>query len=284
MAKKLYVHDGSNSGGAAGFKEVSSPDFKIFTSTTSTSSTAFKQVKKGYVHDGSAFKEFYLGSDPVTYTFLANSSASFRDSDYGSGWNTANSAAAVKTGAFSSGNSPYVGVFGFGTMQNGGLTLAQALAERPYVTNATTSIGGTAENYIALRRKTNTDSGGAGAPAGCFGTWYLAMYNGNATDSSSDADDCNFATNASFTRASDNILNHGDTMTIDLNGSGANRTKMQTFVNHAATKGLLLTSANSITNVKATSGTRPETEYAFFYGSGETTPPKLVVTLDYVSA
>ena len=73
-------------------------------------------------------------------------------------------------------------------------------------------------------------------------------------------------------------------MTIDLNGSSANRTKMQTFVNHAATKGLLLTSANSITDVKATSGTRPETEYAFFYGSGETTPPKLVVTLDYVSA
>ena len=289
MGKKLYVHDGSNSGGAAGFKEVSSPDFKYFASTSSTSSTAFSAVKKGYYHPGgssssTAFEEFYLGSDPVTYTFIANSSASFRDSDYGSSWNTANSAAAVKTGAFSSGNSPYVGVFGFGTMEGGGLTLAQALAERPFVTNATTSIGGTAENYVSIRRKTNTDSGGSGAPAGCYGTWYLAMYDGNATDSSSDADDCNFATNASFTRASNNILNHGDTMTIDLNGSSANRTKMQTFVNHAATKGLLLTSANSITNVKATSGTRPETEYAFFYGSGETTPPKLVVTLDYVSA
>ncbi len=270
MPAEVYYRDGTE------FQPVNAPNLFYH------DGTQFRQVTKGYYHDGTEFRETYVGSDPIKYTFLANSSASFRDSDYGSGWNTTNSAAAVKTGAYSSGNSPYVGVFGFGTMEDGGLTLAQALAERPYITNVNPS-GGTAENYIAIRRKTNTDSGGAGAPAGCYGTWYLAMYDGNATDASSDADECEFGTNASFTRASDNILNHGDTMTIDLNGSGANRTKMQTFVNHAASKGLLLTSANSIANVKATSGTRPETEYAFFYGSGETTPPKLVITLDYVA-
>ena len=292
MGKKLYVHDGSAGGAHGGFKLVAStgtvgPELKI-NDGSSTAAAGFKKVLKGYVNDGSStsytgFKEFYVGSHPVTYTFLANTSASFREVGNGNspGWNTAGSAATVKAGAFTTGFSPFVGVFGFSTMQGGGLTLAQALAERPFVTNAATTLGA-AENYIALRRKLYSDS--VSGAAATYGTWYLAAYNGNANDSTSDADKCDFSTNVSFTRASNNELDYGDTMTFDLNGSSSNRTKMQTFVDHAATQGLLLTTANSISGVKSTSGTRPETEYSFFYGTGETTPPKLVVTLDYVAA
>ena len=88
MGKKLYIHDGSNSGAKEGFKEVQSPDLKIHDGSA-TNQTGFKSVAKGYVHDGSAtdetgFKEFYVGTDQRTFAIPATYSRSFRSSSGGS--------------------------------------------------------------------------------------------------------------------------------------------------------------------------------------------------------
>ena len=73
-------------------------------------------------------------------------------------------------------------------MEDGGLTLAQALVERPYITNVNPT-GGTAENYVEFQRR--------GDGAGTIGNQYtwnilLSWYNGDTTDSNPDADDLNF--------------------------------------------------------------------------------------------
>ena len=142
--------------------------------------TAFRQVKKGFYRDATTWREFYVGSDPVKYEFKANRSASFRDSDFGDPWVTGSSGAgatvaSVRVGAFSTGRSSYVGVFGFNIMEEGGLTLAQALAERPYITNAAPTIGGSAENYIEFQRR--GDGAGTIGNQYVHGTYYLARYN-----------------------------------------------------------------------------------------------------------
>jgi len=300
MGKKLYVHVGGTTN-ETGFKEVEAPNFKIHDGSA-TNQTGFKQIKKGYVHvggttDETGFKEFYVGSDPVKYVFKANRSASFRDSDFGDPWVSGSSGAgasvaSVRVGAFSTSRSSYVGVFGFSIMEEGGLTLAQALAERPYITNATPTLGGSAENYIEFQRR--GDGAGTIGNQYVHGTYYLARYNGDTTDANPDADDLNFTGSFSKTVSatgpfdSDGIAVE-EKLKFDMNGSSSDRTKMQTFVDHADTQTLAITNRNSISDVKATrTGTTPtyghDSEYCAFYGTSETYPPTLVITLDYVSA
>ncbi len=230
--------------------------------------------------DGDSWETVWTKSDPVKYTFVANRSKSFRHND--GSWSTAPTAAAVRNGVFSgSTNTPYVGVFGFST-ESGGQTLAQVLAERPYITNAAPTAGGSAENYIELRRMTTSDS--ATGLGNAYGSWYIATYTGDTTDGSPDADKVSFTTTAVKTISSGSPLARGDTAQWDLNGSGANRTKMQTFVDHADAKPLVLTNDTSVTALKTAIGSgSADTEYAVFYGASETTPPKLVITLDYVA-
>ena len=219
-------------------------------------------------------------SDPVKYTFVANRSKSFRHND--GSWATTPTAAAVRTGVYSgSTNCPYVGVFGFST-ESGGQTLAQVLAERPYITNAAPTAGGSAENYIEIRRMTSSDS-----PTGlgsAYGNWYIARYTGDTTDGSPDADNVSFTTTAVKTYTSGDPLSRGETAKWDLNTNSAGRTKMQTFVDHADAKPLVLTNDTSVTALKTAIGSgSADTEYGVFYGNGEATPPKLVITLDYVA-
>ena len=244
----------------------------------------WENVVAGYVKVGGAWKQFHTGSNPVTYTFIANRSRSFRHS--ANAWSTTPGVGtSLRIGVFSgSSNTPYVGIFGFSVMQNGGLTLAQALAERPYITNVNPT-GGTAENYIEFERR----AGGIGNN-NTYGTYYIARYNGDTTDSTPDADDLNFT--GSFSKSvsgsspfgSDGVL-VGDKLKFDMNGSSANRTKMQTFVDHADTNPLAFANKNSISDVKATLGSgSADTEYAAYEGESEGYPPKLVITLDYVSA
>tara|TARA_R100001530_G_C4313779_1_gene153778 strand:- start:936 stop:1742 length:807 start_codon:yes stop_codon:yes gene_type:complete len=218
-------------------------------------------------------------SDPVKYTFVANRSKSFRHND--GSWSSTPTADAVRTGVYSgSTNTPYVGVFGFST-ESGGQTLAQVLAERPYITNVNPS-GGTAENYIELHRMTSSDS--ATGLGNAYGNWYIATYTGDTTDGSPDADNVSFTTTAVKTYSSGDPLSRDETAKWDLNGSGGDRTKMQTFVDHADAKPLVLTNDTSVTALKTAIGSgSADTEYAVFYGNGEATPPKLVITLDYVA-
>ena len=256
----------------------------------------WENVVAGYTKVGGVWKQFHTGSDPVKYVFKANRSASFRDSDFGDPWVSGSSGAgatvaSVRVGAFSTSRSSYVGVFGFSTMEDGGLTLAQALAERPYITNVNPT-GGTAENYIEFQRR--GDGAGTIGNQYVHGTYYLARYNGDTTDANPDADDLNFT--GSFAKTvsatgpfdSDGIAVE-EKLKFDMNGSSSDRTKMQTFVDHADTQTLAITNRNSISDVKATrSGTTPtyghDSEYCAFYGTSETYPPTLVITLDYVSA
>ena len=256
--------------------------------TTVADGTAFKYYNgsawtnptKVQYYDGSNWQTVWNKSDPVKYTFVANRSKSFRHND--GSWSTVPTAASVRNGVYSgSTNCPYVGVFGFST-ESGGQTLAQVLAERPYITNATPTAGGSAENYIELRRMTTSDS--ATGLGNAYGSWYIATYTGDTTDGSPDADKVSFTTTAVKTISSGSPLARGDTAQWDLNGSGANRTKMQTFVDHADAKPLVLTNDTSVTALKTAIGSgSADTEYAVFYGASETTPPKLVITLDYVA-
>ena len=268
----LFYRDGSE------FQPVNSP--KLFY----RDGTAFRQVKKGFYRDATTWREFYVGSDPIKYTFIANRSRSFRHS--ANAWSTTPGVGtSLRIGVFSgSTNTPYVGLFGFSVMQNGGLTLAQALAERPYITNVNPT-GGTAENYIEFERR----AGGIGNN-NTYGTYYIARYNGDTTDATPDADDLNFtgslskSVSGSSPFGSDGVL-VGDKLKFDMNGSSANRTKMQTFVDHADTNPLAFTNKNSISAVKTTLGSgSADTEYAAYEGESEGYPPKLVITLDYVSA
>ncbi len=255
---------------------------------TVSNGTAFKvrhggawvNPSKVKVRHGGAWVDVWAKSDPVKYTFVANRSKSFRHND--GSWSTAPTANAVRNGVFSgSSNTPYVGVFGFST-ESGGQTLAQVLAERPYITNAAPTAGGSAENYIELRRMTTSDS--ATGLGNAYGSWYIARYTGDTTDGSPDADNVSFTTTAVKTISSGSPLARGDTIQWDLNGSGANRTKMQTFVDHADAKPLVLTNDTSVTALKTAIGSgSADTEYAVFYGASEATPPKLVITLDYVA-
>ena len=62
----------------------------------------------------------------------------------------------------------------------------------------------------------------------------------------------------------------------------AEPTKMQVLADHMDTNPLWITNKNSIANIKAAGGFT-NTEYLVFYGTGETTPPTLTLTLDYVA-
>ena len=216
-------------------------------------------------------------SDPVKYTFVANRSKYFRHTD--GSWGSSPSAASLRTGAWNVdcgggtySNSTYVGVFGFST-ESGGQTLAQVLAERPYVTSAAPTAGGSAENSIKLRRQTPTYTGYGSA----YGTWYLGKYTGDTTDGSPDADDCNQTGKISKTLASGSPITAGGYLTYTPSVS-----EMQVLADHMDTNPLWITNKNSIANIKANGGFI-NTEYLVFYGTGETTPPTLTLTLDYVA-
>tara|TARA_R110002020_G_scaffold132420_5_gene295692 strand:- start:5579 stop:6415 length:837 start_codon:yes stop_codon:yes gene_type:complete len=250
---------------------------------TGTGTGSWVNPSKIYVATGTgtgSWSQVWAKSDPVKYTFVANRSRSFRHND--GAWSTAPTAAAVRNGVFSgSSNCPYVGLFGFST-EYGGQTLAEVLAERPYITNATPTAGGSAENYIELRRMTTGDS--ATGLGSAYGTWYIATYTGETTDGSPDADKVSFTTTASKAITSGSPLNRGDTMNINMNGSGGDRAVMQALVDHADAKPLVLTNDTSVSALKTAIGSgSADTEYAVFYGVSETTPPKLVITLDYVA-
>ena len=57
---------------------------------------------------------------------------------------------------------------------------------------------------------------------------------------------------------------------------------MQVLADHMDTNPVWITNKNSIANIKANGGFT-NTEYVVFYGTGETTPPTLTLTLDYVA-
>jgi len=129
-----------------------------------------------------------------------------------------------------------------------------------------------------------TSSDSATGLGNAYGSWYIARYTGDTTDGSPDADNVSFTTTAVKTYSSGDPLSRDETAKWDLNGSSANRTKMQTFVDHADAKPLVLTNDTSVTALKTAIGSgSADTEYAVFYGASEATPPKLVITLDYVS-
>ena len=262
----LFFSDGS------AFRTVGSP--KLFFSD----GAAFRQVQKGFFSDGTAWRDFYVGSDPVKYTFLANRSKYFRHTT--GSWGSSPSVVALRTGAWNvdSGggtysNSTYVGVFGFSSITAGGLTLAQALAERPYVTTATPTAGGSAENYIEITRQSPTYTGFGSA----YGTWYLGKYTGDTTDASPDADDCNQTGKLTKTLASGSPITAGGTLKYTPSVA-----EMQVLADHMDTNPLWITNKNSIANIKAAGGFT-NTEYVVFFGTGQSVPPKLVLTLDYVA-
>ena len=251
---------------------------------------AWKNVTKGNVKVGGDWKEFYVGSDPVKYTFLANRSKYFRHTD--GYWGSSPSVVSIRTGQWNVqvvapfaqiyNNSTYVGVFGFDSITAGGLTLAQAMAERPYVTTAAPTAGGSAENYLELTRSSTSLTGYGNA----FGTWYIGKYSGDTTDTYPDADDCSFTGAITKTYTGGSTLRRGETATITPSTA-----EMQVFANHLKTNPLFITNKNSIAEIKNTptspgdqgSSGYSNGEYSVFFGKDETTPPKLVLTLDYVA-
>ena len=251
---------------------------------------AWKNVTKGNVKVGGDWKEFYVGSDPVKYTFLANRSKYFRHTD--GYWGSSPSVVSIRTGQWNVqvvapfaqiyNNSTYVGVFGFDSITAGGLTLAQAMAERPYVTTAAPTAGGSAENYLELTRSSTSLTGYGNA----FGTWYIGKYSGDTTDTYPDADDCSFTGAITKTYTGGSTLSRGETATITPSTA-----EMQVFANHLKTNPLFITNKNSIAEIKNTptspgdqgSSGYSNGEYSVFFGKDETTPPKLVLTLDYVA-
>lgn len=239
---------------------------------------AWKNVISASVNVSGTWKPFHTGSDPFKYTFYANRSKYFRHTT--GSWGSSPSVVSLRTGAWNvdSGggtysNSTYVGVFGFDAITAGGLTLAEALAERPYVTSAAPTAGGSAENYIQLTRQSPTYTGYGSA----YGTWYLGKYTGDTTDGSPDADDCNQTGKLTKTIASGSPITAGGTLTYTPSVA-----EMQVLADHMDTNPLWITNKNSIANIKANGGFT-NTEYVVFYGTGESDPPKLVLTLDYVA-
>ena len=278
MPAEVYYRDSSE------FQPVNAPNLFYH------DGTQFQQVTKGYYHDATTWRETYIGSDPVKYTFLANRSKYFRHTD--GYWGSSPSVVSIRTGQWNAqvaapyaqiyNNSTYVGVFGFDSITAGGLTLAQAMAERPYITTAAPTLGGSAENYLELTRSSTSLTGYGSA----YGTWYIGKYGGDTTDTYPDADDCSFTGAITKAYTGGSTLSRGETATVTPSTA-----EMQVFATHLKTNPLFITNKNSIAEIKNTptspgnqgSAGYVNGEYSVFFGKDETTPPKLVLTLDYVA-
>ena len=230
-------------------------------------------VKAGVRINGS-WRQFYVGSDPVTYTFDASASRSAR----GISWATSSNPAGEyypRQGRYST-NYPWFGLVQFtntsGSNTGGGnKTLSDALAIRPVVKSAT------------LRLTRWSSSHGLYYASGDI---YIAKYNDSITASSPshnylDFSDYAYLNYPGYPGPSDtDYIELGETTYIDLNSNN----HVSDLVNHAKTKPLSITNTTNNTNTGDGLGrytSSQDTDYIIYNSAGIAYAPLLSVTLDY---
>ncbi len=122
-------------------------------------SSGWKTVQEGWVYTASGWKSFFKNSDPVTYTFNPVSMDSWRPSSWRGSSN-------LRIGSYNFGDHFLLMDFTTATDTSGtGLTLAEALDDRPVVQSAS----------LTLRRT------GGGFGTINSGTYYISWNNGGYT-------------------------------------------------------------------------------------------------------
>lgn len=203
-------------------------------------------------------------SNSVQLVFQAVDSDSWRSS----GWRGSSD---LRVGSFGFGD--HIGVMSFITGNNtnsataadgtsvSANTLANHLAERPYVTAASLTLYRTTGGYNPINAVSNSEN------------WYLGYYNG--TIGSGTASDDIVTTNKTTISAS------------TLNGLGWNHNESQTLTGLDTTMAAQLGSkelwiSNRFESFSSSGG--EDTSYSTFDGHSDTNKPTLTLTLDYVSS
>ena len=166
---RIEYHNGSS------FQELSSGNAKYY------DGSEWKTIKKGYYMPSTngTWTEFYTGSDPQIYTFVANETKSARGTSWITSGYPMGGVNAIRQGRWG-GTYPtctdsYYRWFGLATFKydtSGAVTLGAALAERPVVKSA----------ELRLYRGSNT-SGFTGSGGG-WGDINVGTYSGTITDTS----------------------------------------------------------------------------------------------------
>ncbi len=216
-----------------------------------------------HYHDGSGWVKVWSKSNSVELVFQAVDSNSWRPS----GWRGSSD---LRFGSWGFGD--HIGVMSFVTGNNtnsataadgtsvSANTLANHLAERPYVTAASLTLYRTTGGYNPINAISNSEN------------WYLGYYDG--TIGSGDADDDINTTNMTTISAA------------TLNALGWNHNESKTLTNLNTTMAAQLGSkelwgSNRYESFSGTGG--QDTSYSTFDGHSDTNKPTLTVTLDYVA-
>ena len=228
---------------SAGWEEITPSDFKV------NKSGDWKTVFAGHVKVAGQWKKFYQNSSPVTYYFEPVGSNSFRPS----GWRGSND---LRVGSYGSpGFGDHAGVLDFSTAVDSAasITYANAIAERPFCSDA----------RITFKRKT----GMGFSTTGTGNTWY--------TGHTSNFGSGTVGLSTTYQRSTTGTAPNGpDTWT----GGG-----QSIFLVNTDLAVLLETNYLYVSNTQTLSSTGGnDDDYSGLEGHLDGTPPVLQITLDYI--
>lgn len=228
-------------------------------------------VVAGYVKVGTTYRQFFTGSDPKIYTFVASNSKAARGTSWASGSDP--SSTYPRQGRYST-NYPWYGVFTFGNDTNG-VSLASRLNTRPVVKSAS----------ISFKRWSSTH----GFWPNGWGDVYVGRYDASINAVTPNPGNTNFTYYGlnQFTYGG-SMLELGDTFSVNL--ASVSLTHAQSIVDHAETLPLCVANTNDESSASgglAHYGSSEDTDYFIYYPydfySGPTPKgPVLTVELDYV--
>tara|TARA_B100000902_G_scaffold26214_1_gene31536 strand:+ start:10966 stop:11784 length:819 start_codon:yes stop_codon:yes gene_type:complete len=267
---------GSN---GSGWQPVASGDLKA------SDGSEWKTVKKAYRSTGSGWDPIYTGSDPQTYTFVANNSKSARGTQWlwsgadGGGINGLRQGRWA--GSYPTGTDSYYRWFGLATFKydtSGAVTLEDALDERPVVVSATLSLFRHSYQY------------GFWGSGGGWGNINIGTYSGTITDTSPTPTKISFSNYATKNYAGrpNNALDLNQQAIINLE-SQSNATA-KALLDHAATEKPLVIANKTDTGTGSGGlnnyGSSFDTDYFLYYPYNafySTAPlgPTITVELDY---
>ena len=279
----MGIHYMPSNGGT--WTPIPSGDARYYDSSSNT----WKTIKKGYYmpSDNGTWTEFYTGSDPQIYTFVANNTRSARGTSWITSGYPMGGVNAFRQGRwggnYSSGEctESYYRWFGLATFEydtSGAITLEDALAERPVVKSA----------ELSLYRGSNT-SGFTGSGGG-WGNINVGTYSGTITDTSPTPTKISFSNYATKNYAGrpDNALALNQRALINLESQSNAAAKA--LLDHAASLKPLVVSNKTDTGT-GTGGLNNyscsfDTDFFYFHPYNSyfyTAPlgPTLIVELDY---
>jgi hypothetical protein len=236
-----------------------------------------KPIIGGYVKVGGGYRQFHIGSDPVTYYFDASNSRAARGTSWASSSQTGG-ASVLRQGRVTT-NYPWFGVAEFnGSAYYTTSSLNTLMNTRPYVVSA----------RLRLTRITTAHGyyGGSPVPGG-WGDIVIGKYNAALTAVSPHPGSTNFTYYGfrNFPGRATDAFDLGETAYIDLAYNGVSHA--QQLIDHVRGGGALSV-ANTTNNGSTGDGLQryafsEDTDYFFYNGYDQAYGPFLEVTLDYVA-